>query len=282
MDVTALPEAASLWVFEESAVENDITVADVWGYLIHGEWEVVLELPEDFGDAQPLPLGFREALATAEQMRLKKGAARCRRRGYEIGDGIIRYRPHPSTDRRSAPENTRLRCRRPMWNIGSRTPAVESAFDIAVIRVEVTSFLDPVARASVWLAPGPAQWQRLRPRAGDRDARGPVRGEGRGRPGGSMPRGRSHGMQVGTTGSCHSCGEVPGRGCRSCPGRPVEAVLAGGLRQGPGGPAGSGIHGRGSGAVGRARVWVWVWVWVVPGGTGADVLLGAGVPGAGV
>ncbi|MFG3125033.1 hypothetical protein ACGFYO_23895 [Streptomyces sp. NPDC048201] len=63
MDVPKLLEAASLLVPEESATENDITVADVWEYLTQDEWEVALGLLEELGDVRSLPLSFWEARA---------------------------------------------------------------------------------------------------------------------------------------------------------------------------------------------------------------------------
>ncbi len=105
MGIPQLLEAASLLVPEERATENDITVADVWEYLTHDEWEVALELLEELGDVRALPLTFWEALAiAAEQMRMEKSAARCRGRCHEARNGNpdhgthgvpARSRPHP-------------------------------------------------------------------------------------------------------------------------------------------------------------------------------------------
>ncbi|CAM5347116.1 hypothetical protein SHIRM173S_00634 [Streptomyces hirsutus] len=49
MDVPELLEAASLLVPEETATENDITVRDIWDYLVHDEWEIALDLLEESG-----------------------------------------------------------------------------------------------------------------------------------------------------------------------------------------------------------------------------------------
>ncbi|MDX3094544.1 hypothetical protein PV417_08215 [Streptomyces sp. ME19-03-3] len=78
MDVPELLEAASLLAPEAAATENDITLSDVWDYLVHDEWEVALGLLEELGDGHPLPLGFWETLAeAAEQMHLERSAAWC-------------------------------------------------------------------------------------------------------------------------------------------------------------------------------------------------------------
>jgi hypothetical protein len=42
MGVAGILVAASLLVPEDVATENDITVADVWDYLAHDEWDVAL------------------------------------------------------------------------------------------------------------------------------------------------------------------------------------------------------------------------------------------------
>ncbi len=76
MDVTELLESASLLVPEEVATENDISVQDVWDYLAHDEWQIALNLLEELGDGQPLPLTFWEQLAeAAEQLGLERSVA---------------------------------------------------------------------------------------------------------------------------------------------------------------------------------------------------------------
>ncbi|MFI0928412.1 hypothetical protein ACH4TP_31540 [Streptomyces sp. NPDC021012] len=167
MDVPKLLEAASLLVPEESATENDITVADVWDYLTHDEWEVALDLLEELGDVQPLPLRFWETLATAaEQMRLETSAAWCHWRCYETRNGIIRadLTLRPAAEARRQTPISGAGVLRPMWNIGNRTPSGEPALNIAMLWVEYTPFLEPGGRASVRLAPlDPQQWQHLEP-----------------------------------------------------------------------------------------------------------------------
>ena len=78
MDVPELLESASLLVPEETATENDITVRDIWDYLVHDEWEIALGLLEELGDCRSLPLAFWEKLAdAAEQLRLERSTAWC-------------------------------------------------------------------------------------------------------------------------------------------------------------------------------------------------------------
>ncbi|MEV5613334.1 hypothetical protein [Streptomyces sp. NPDC052225] len=168
MDVPELLEAAGLLVPEESATENDITVADVWEYLTHDEWELALGLLEELADARPLPLGFWEDLATAaEQLRLEKSAAWCHWRSYEACHGIIRadltLRPAAEARRRTPISGAGVL--RPMWNIGNRTPTGDDpALDIARLWVERTPFLEPGGRATVRLAPlDPQRWRHLGP-----------------------------------------------------------------------------------------------------------------------
>ncbi|MFJ8820337.1 hypothetical protein ACIREE_00985 [Streptomyces sp. NPDC102467] len=168
MDIPALLEAASLLVPEEGATENDLTVNDVWEYLIRDEWEVALGLLEELGDAQAsLSLSFWENLATAaEQMRLEKSAAWCHWRCYETRVGIIRadLTLRPAAEARRQSPITGAGVLRPMWNIGNRTPTGDPDLNIAALWVEFTPFLEPGGRAPVRLAPlSPQQWQHLRP-----------------------------------------------------------------------------------------------------------------------
>ncbi|MFP3986105.1 hypothetical protein U9R90_01080 [Streptomyces sp. E11-3] len=166
MDVPKLLEAASLLVPEGSATENDITVADIWEYLTHDQWEVALGLLEELGDVPPLPLGFWETLATAaEQMRMEKSAAWCHWRWYETRRGVIRadLTLRPAAEARRQTPISGAGVLRPMWNIGNRTATGEPALNIATLWVEFTPFLEPGGRASVRLAPlDPQQWQHLR------------------------------------------------------------------------------------------------------------------------
>lgn len=167
MDVLKLLEAASLLVPEEVATENDVTVNDVWEYLIRDEWEVALGLLEELGDVQTLRLGFWESLAAAaEQLQLEKSTAWCHWRCYEARNGVIRadLTLRPASEARRQTPFSGAGTLRPMWNIGNRTGTGEPVLNIAKLWVEFTPFLEPGGRATVRLAPlDPAQWQHLQP-----------------------------------------------------------------------------------------------------------------------
>ncbi|UXY31732.1 hypothetical protein [Streptomyces sp. HUAS TT20] len=167
MDVTELLEAALLLVPEEIATENDITVNDVWEYLVGDEWELALGLLEELGDTRPLPLGFWETLATAaEQLRLEKSAAWCHWRCDETRNGVVRadLTLRPAAESRRQTPISGAGVLRPMWDIGSRPPTGEPDLAIARLWVERTPFLKPGGRATVRLAPlTPSLWQHLRP-----------------------------------------------------------------------------------------------------------------------
>ncbi|MFD3555124.1 hypothetical protein ACFWWA_23975 [Streptomyces goshikiensis] len=167
MDVPKLLEAASLLVPEDIATENDITVNDVWDYLIHDEWKVALDLLEQLGDVPPLTQSFWETLAAAaEQMQLWNSASWCHWRCYETRNGTIRadltLRPADQSRRRTP--FTGAGVLRPMWDIGNRTPTGERALNIARLWVESKPSLGPGERSPVRLAPlDPSQWLHLQP-----------------------------------------------------------------------------------------------------------------------
>ncbi|WP_367046916.1 hypothetical protein [Streptomyces sp. Je 1-332] len=167
MDVPELLEAASLLVPANVATENDITVSDVWEYLVHDEWEVVIGLLEELGADHPLPVGFWESLgAAAEQLGLERSAAWCHWRGFETRHGIFRadltLRPAAEVRRQTPIAGGGVL--RPMWDIGDRTATGEPALHIARLWLELTPFLEPGGRASVRLAPlDPPRWRCLRP-----------------------------------------------------------------------------------------------------------------------
>ncbi|TXS33002.1 hypothetical protein EAO71_03570 [Streptomyces sp. ms191] len=167
MDVPKLLEAASLLVPEAVATENDITVNDVWEYLAHDEWEVALDLLEQLGEVQPLPLTFWQTLATAaEQMRLDRSAAWCHWRCFETRNGIIRVDLTlvPAHEGRRQTPFSGAGVLRPMWNIGGRTRTGEPDLCTAALWVEFAPFMEPGEQATVRLAPlSPPKWQQLQP-----------------------------------------------------------------------------------------------------------------------
>ncbi|MFD3623395.1 hypothetical protein [Streptomyces sp. NPDC058698] len=167
MDVPELLESASLLVPEETATENDVTVRDVWDYLVHDEWEIALGLLEEFGDDRPLPLAFWEKLAdAADQLRLERSAAWCHWRCSEIRNGMVRadLTLRPAAEARRKTPISGAGVLRPMWDIGHLSPTGERAVGIARLWVEDRPSLAPGERATVRLVPlTPSHWTHVRP-----------------------------------------------------------------------------------------------------------------------
>ncbi|WP_369243879.1 hypothetical protein [Streptomyces sp. R41] len=167
MDVPEILEAAGLLVPEKTATENDVTVREVWEYLVADEWETALGLLEEFGDAGPLPLTFWETLGdAAEQLRMERSAAWCHWRCTEIRNGMIRadltLRP-AGEGRRTTPIDG-AGVLRPMWDIGHRTATGERSVNIAALWLEEVPFLEPGGRCRVRLVPlVPSSWRQLEP-----------------------------------------------------------------------------------------------------------------------
>ncbi|MEU2778269.1 hypothetical protein ABZ646_36675 [Streptomyces sp. NPDC007162] len=163
MDVPELLESASLLVPEETATENDLTVRDIWNYLVHDEWEIALGLLEDLGDGHPLPLAFWAKLAeAADLLRLERSSAWCHWRCSEIRNGMVRadLTLRPAAEARRTMPIAGHGVLRPMWDIGHLSPAGERAVDIALLWVEDMPFLEPGGRATVRLVPlTPSQWK---------------------------------------------------------------------------------------------------------------------------
>lgn len=161
MDVPELLESASLLVPEDTATDNDITVRDIWDYLVHDEWEIALGLLEELGDARPLPLTYWEKLAeAAERLRMERSAAWCRWRCSEIRNGVIRADLTllaAAEARRTTPIHSGVL--RPMWDLGHLSPTGGRSVSIAALWMENTPLLEPGGRATVRLVPlTPAHW----------------------------------------------------------------------------------------------------------------------------
>ncbi|MFD6888079.1 hypothetical protein [Streptomyces sp. NPDC059957] len=167
MDVPELLESASLLAPEETATENDITMRDIWGYLVHDEWEIALGLLEELGDGRSLPLAFWEKLAdAAEQHRLERSAAWCHWRCSEIRNGVIRadLTLRPAAESRRTTPISGAGVLRPMWDIGHLSPTGGRAVSIARLWVEDIPYLEPSGRATVRLVPlAPSHWTHLQP-----------------------------------------------------------------------------------------------------------------------
>ncbi|MFI8963052.1 hypothetical protein ACIGO8_13115 [Streptomyces sp. NPDC053493] len=167
MDVPELLESASLLVPEDTATENDVTVRDIWDYLVHDDWEIALTLLEEFGDTASLPLEFWEKLAAAaEQLRLERSAAWCHWRCSEIRNGVIRadLTLRTATEVRRTTPISGAGVLRPMWDVGHLSPTGGRAVSIASLWVEDMPILEPGGRAKVRLVPlTPSHWTHVRP-----------------------------------------------------------------------------------------------------------------------
>lgn len=165
MDVPELLESASLLVPEATATENDITVRDIWDYLVHDEWEIALSLLEELGDGHSIPLAFREKLAeAAEQLRLERSTAWCHWRCSEIRNGVIRadLKLRPAGEGRRTTPISGTGVLRPMWDIGHLSPTGERAVSIAGLWVESMPMLEPGGQGIVRLVPlTPSHWTHL-------------------------------------------------------------------------------------------------------------------------
>ncbi|MEU2783978.1 hypothetical protein [Streptomyces sp. NPDC007110] len=167
MNVTELLESASLLVPQEAATENDISVEDIWDYLVHDEWQIALNLLEELGGGLPLPLAFWEQLAEAATLLgLERSRAWCHWRCSEIMNGMIRadltLRPAHET-RRTTPISGHG-VLRPMWDIGNLSPPGHTSVSIAGLWVEDMPLLQPGGRATVRLVPlSPAHWTHVQP-----------------------------------------------------------------------------------------------------------------------
>ncbi|CQR59841.1 hypothetical protein [Streptomyces leeuwenhoekii] len=167
MDVPELLESASLLVPEETAAGNDVTVQDIWDYLAHDEWEIALDLLEEFADGRSLPLAFWEKLAeAAEQLHLERSAAWCHWRCSEIRNGVIRAELtlRPAGEGRRTTPIPGAGVLRPMWDIGHLSPTGERAVSIAALWVENMPVLAPGGQATVRLVPlTPSHWTHVQP-----------------------------------------------------------------------------------------------------------------------
>ncbi|CAM5316859.1 hypothetical protein [Streptomyces abikoensis] len=168
VDVTELLEAADLLVPESLAMENDLTVSDVWDHLVHDEWDVALTLLEELRGGPTLPPAFWESLGVAAgQLRLERSTAWCHWRHYESRRGVIRAELTLRPEARRTTPVPGAGVLRPMWDIGHRSPAGDMSVSVARLWVEDRPALEPGGRALVRLAPlTPSHWRHLRP--GDR------------------------------------------------------------------------------------------------------------------
>lgn len=231
MDVLELLVSASLLVPEESATENDLTVSDIWDYLAHDEWEIALGVLEEFGDGDPLPLGFWEKLAgAAEQLGLERSADWCHWRCSEFRNGVIRadLTLLPAAEARRTTPIPGGGVLRPMWDIGHLSPAGERAVSIARLWVEDLPSLEPGgASHGAPRAPDTLSLDAHRARPADHHARGPKRGRRGGRSGGpSSCRRRAHGVRRRAHSPLRHAPAGADRWCRNPAGRSCPFLLS--------------------------------------------------------
>ncbi|GAB2838624.1 hypothetical protein GCM10027074_01180 [Streptomyces deserti] len=139
-------------------VRTDIgaSVDDVREYQRQQEWEFVLDLLMEFGDAHPVPEAFWALLEeAARQMRLEYSAQWCSWRAWEVRHGTVRarlslLRTQEDGRRTALAGQGQLR---PAWDIGRRTPGGELELYVAPLWVEGAAWLAPGESATVRLAP---------------------------------------------------------------------------------------------------------------------------------
>ncbi|MFC4529157.1 hypothetical protein [Sphaerisporangium dianthi] len=169
MDLDSLLLKAAQFCSPHVRTEAGVRVADVLEYLEHGEWEMVLLLLEELGDAHPQPPEFWDLLADAARvMWLESDVAWCQWRRSEARTGAFRVelclaRTEDGGRRTPMPPGGLLR---PMWDIGRRTPEGGPLLSIAALWIEGRDLLEPGGCKAVRLLPlTPDHWNHLR--AGD-------------------------------------------------------------------------------------------------------------------
>lgn len=167
MDAFTLLRQAIDLVPEGAEPETGLMVGQARAYQREQEWEMVLSVLMEIGEAQALPSSFWVLLAdAARQMMLEHDARWCEWRQWEAQHGTIRA----ALSLVEAGEDGRRTAfsgdgqLRPMWDIGHCTPEGERELHIARLWVELVPTLGPGESATVRLAPlDPARWRHLRP-----------------------------------------------------------------------------------------------------------------------
>ncbi|CAL9272048.1 hypothetical protein GCM10010385_17760 [Streptomyces geysiriensis] len=167
MDVVELLESAGLLVPEEAATANDLSLRDVWDCLAHDDWQVALDVLEEFGDGRPLSSAFWDRLAeAAERLGLERSAAWCHWRSAETRSGMIRadLTLRPAAEARRSTPIPGHGVLRPMWDIGIPAPTGGLSVSVAALWVEDLPWLEPGGRATVRLVPlTPSHWTHVVP-----------------------------------------------------------------------------------------------------------------------
>ncbi len=140
---------------------------DVREYLLANEWEIALDILEDFDGIQWQTVEFWDLLAgAARQMQLSSSAAWHEWRRRETLHGIIRAdlllaAPDDGGRRTPVPGDGQLR---PMWAINQPSPETGTDLHFARIWVEYAPEISPGGQGPIRLAPlTPATWRHLTP-----------------------------------------------------------------------------------------------------------------------
>ncbi len=136
--------------------EAGASVSDALEYLRHGEWEMVLILLEELGDARPQPPEFWDLLADAARaMWLEADVGWYEWRRSEAWNGALRAELCllPTEEGGRKVPILPGKGLRPMWDIGRRTPEGELSVSIAFLWVEGHTPLEPGECAPVRLIP---------------------------------------------------------------------------------------------------------------------------------
>jgi hypothetical protein len=167
MDVPELLRHATDLVPPSARSDADLCADDVRDYLRETEWEVALDILEDFDGIQWQTVQFWDLLAAAaQQMSLSSGAAWCQWRRGETLHGIIRadlqlVAPDDGGRRTPVPGTGQLR---PMWTIDHPGPQRDTDLHVARIWVESAPEISPGGGGLIRLAPLiPANWRHLAP-----------------------------------------------------------------------------------------------------------------------
>ncbi|MFD8531559.1 hypothetical protein ACFV0L_29475 [Streptosporangium canum] len=144
-----------------------VDVAGVLEHLEDDDWEAVLLLLEEIGDAHPQPPQFWDLLADAARLLwLAKDAYWYGWRSSEARNGAVLAElclmsPEEGGRTRPVPPGVVLR---PMWDIGLLTPGGEPLLGIAILWVEGRDPLEPGGCGAVRLLPLTFEhWRHLTP-----------------------------------------------------------------------------------------------------------------------
>ncbi|MEU0788904.1 hypothetical protein ABZ342_02480 [Amycolatopsis sp. NPDC005961] len=167
MDTSELLRRATVLIPDDARSDAGFGAVDVHDCLRQDEWEVALDILEDFDGVPWQTVEYWDLLAeAARQMYLERKAAWCRWRGWETRHGVIRadlrlVAPEAGGRRIPIPGDGRLR---PMWALGQSASGGPGDLHVAKIWVEFAPALEPGGRGSVRLAPlTPPSWRHLTP-----------------------------------------------------------------------------------------------------------------------